>query len=49
MAVLLLAVAFAIAEFWNVMAGSALAAVALFVALRPLFRKDRDGGKLPKQ
>lgn len=41
-AVLLSAVAFAVAEFWNVMAGAAIAAVAVFVALRPLFRADRD-------
>jgi 4-hydroxybenzoate polyprenyltransferase len=38
-AIVLLAVAFAIAVFWNEMAGAALAAVALFVALRPLFLK----------
>ena len=39
LAFVLLAVAFAAAEFWNVAAGSAIAAVAFFVALRPLFRK----------
>jgi hypothetical protein len=37
-AIVLLAVAFAAAEFWNTMAGAAVAAVALFVALLPLFR-----------
>jgi hypothetical protein len=45
MAFVLLAVAFALAVFWDVMAGAALAAVALFVALRPLFRNDRRAGK----
>jgi hypothetical protein len=40
MAVVLSAIAFAVAVFWNLMAGSAIAAVALFVALRPLFRKE---------
>jgi hypothetical protein len=40
LAVVLLAVAFAVAEFWNVMAGSAIVAVAVFVALRPLFRRQ---------
>jgi hypothetical protein len=44
MAIVLLAVGFAVAEFWNLMAGSALAAAALFVALRPLFLKR---GPLP--
>lgn len=42
-AVVLSAVAFAVAEFWNLMAGSALGAVALFVGLRPLFmRRNRN-------
>ena len=44
-AVVLSAVAFAVAEFWNLMAGCALAAVALFVGLRPLFLKHRDRNK----
>jgi len=38
MAILFSAVAFAVAEFWNLMAGAAIAAVAILVALRPLFR-----------
>jgi len=38
MALCIAAVAFAVGVLWNLMAGSALAAVALFVALRPLFR-----------
>ena len=42
LAVVLSAVAFAVAEVWDVMAGSAIAAVAVFVALRPLFRKEPD-------
>jgi len=45
MAIVLSAVAFAVAELWNVMAGSAIAAVALFVALRPLFRSEPDANK----
>jgi hypothetical protein len=45
MAILLSAVAFAIAQFWNLMAGSALAAVAVFVALRPLFIKQPEAGQ----
>jgi hypothetical protein len=36
-AILLLSIAFAAAVLWNRMAGAALAAIALFVALRPLF------------
>jgi len=40
LALVLLAVAFAAGELWNVMAGSAIAAVSFFVALRPLFRKE---------
>lgn len=41
-AIVLTAVAIAVGEIWNVMAGAAIAAVAVFVALRPLFRKGRD-------
>jgi hypothetical protein len=41
-AVVLAAVAFAVGVLWNLMAGAAIAASALFVALRPLFRKPRD-------
>jgi hypothetical protein len=41
LAIALLAVAFAAGVFWNVVAGAALAAVAVFVALRPLFRNRR--------
>jgi hypothetical protein len=41
MAVLLAAIAFAAAVFWNLMAGAALGAVALFIALRPLFLQRR--------
>jgi hypothetical protein len=41
-AIAIAAVAFAVGEFWNAMAGAALAAVAVFVALRPLFRKARQ-------
>ena len=39
-AIVLVAVAFAVGEFWNVMAGCAIVAVAVFVALRPLFRRE---------
>jgi len=39
MALLLAAVAFAVGVGWNAMAGAAIAAIAFFVALRPLFRK----------
>jgi 4-hydroxybenzoate polyprenyltransferase len=42
LALVLLAIAFAAAEFWNPMAGAAVVAAAVFVALRPLFR-NRDG------
>ena len=44
-AIVLAALAFAAAELWNVMAGAAVAAVAVFVALRPLFRNrgERPG------
>lgn len=42
-AVVLSAVAFAVAEFWNLMAGSAIGAVALIVGLWPLFmRRNRN-------
>jgi hypothetical protein len=40
-AIVLAAVAFAVGELWNVAAGTAIAAVAFFVALRPLFRNRR--------
>ena len=42
-AIVLAAVAFAVGETWNVMAGAAVAAVAVFVALRPFFRNDVAG------
>ena len=42
LAFVLAAVAFAAAEFWSHIAGAAIAAVAVFVALRPLFRNDPD-------
>lgn len=42
-AFLLSAIAFAVGVLWHPMAGAALGAVAVFVALRPLFRNDRDG------
>lgn len=41
MALVLLAVAFTVYVLWSHMAGSALTAVAVFVALKPLFRKAR--------
>ena len=44
MAFLLAAVAFAVGVMWNLMAGAGIGAIALFVALRPLFRKGRRGG-----
>jgi hypothetical protein len=40
-AVLLAAIAVAVGEFWNLMAGAAIGAAAFFVALRPLFRNRR--------
>lgn len=46
LALVLLAVAFAAAEFWNTMAGAAVTAVAVFVALRPLFR---NRGRPPEE
>jgi len=42
LALVLSAVAFAAAEFWSHIAGAAIAAVAVFVGLRPLFRNDPD-------
>lgn len=39
MAFVLLAIAFTVYVLWGHVAGSALTAVALFVALKPLFRK----------
>jgi hypothetical protein len=42
LALVLAAVAFAAAVFWSHIAGSAIAAIAIFVALRPLFRNDPD-------
>jgi hypothetical protein len=41
-AVVLIALAFAAWVMWNEMAGAAIAAIALFVALRPLFRAAED-------
>lgn len=41
LAIALAAVAFAVGELWNLMAGAAIGAVAFFVALRPLFRNRR--------
>jgi hypothetical protein len=41
LALVLAAVAFAVAELWNLMAGAAIGAVGVFVALRPLFRNRR--------
>lgn len=46
LAIVLFAVAFAAAEFWSTMAGAAVAAVAVFVALRPLFR---NRGRRPEE
>lgn len=40
-ALVLAALAFAAGVLWNLMAGAALGAAALFVALRPLFRNRR--------
>lgn len=39
---MLAAAAFAVAEFWNLLAGCALAAVAVLVVLRPLFLDRRN-------
>jgi hypothetical protein len=44
-AIVLAAVAFAVGVIWNVMAGAAIAAIAFFVALRPLFRRAEDPAK----
>lgn len=41
LAVVLASVAVAVGELWNVMAGAAIGAAAVFVALRPLFRNGR--------
>jgi NhaP-type Na+/H+ or K+/H+ antiporter len=41
MAVVLLAIAFTVYVLWSHMGGSALTAVAVLVALKPLFRKAR--------
>ena len=41
-AIVLAAVAFAVGVLWNVMAGAAIGAAAVFVALRPLFRNRRN-------
>jgi hypothetical protein len=38
---MLAAIAVAVGEFWNVMAGAAIGATAFFVAFRPLFRNRR--------
>ena len=46
-AIVLAAAAFAVGVLWNVMAGCALAAAAVFVALRPLFR--HGDGRRPKK
>jgi hypothetical protein len=40
-AIVLAAIAFAVGELWNLMAGAAIGATAFFVALRPLFRNRR--------
>lgn len=40
-AVVLAAIAFAVAEFWNLLAGCAIAAVAVLVVLRPMFLERR--------
>ena len=45
MALVLSAVAFAVGVVWNVLAGAAIAAIAFFVALRPLFRNADDKAK----
>jgi hypothetical protein len=39
LALLLGVVAFAVGELWNLFAGAVIGAIAIFVALRPLFRK----------
>jgi hypothetical protein len=40
-AIVLAAAAFAVGELWSGVAGAAIAAAAVFVALRPLFRNRR--------
>lgn len=40
-AIALAAIAFAVGEVWNVLAGAAIGAMAFFAALRPLFRNRR--------
>lgn len=45
MALVLAAIAFAVGVMWNALAGAAVGAVALFVALRPLFRSGDDERK----
>lgn len=45
LAVVLSAIAFAVGQLWNVMAAAAIGAVAVFVALRPLFRNRNRQGK----
>lgn len=40
-AIVLAAIAFAVGVMWNLMVGAGIAAVAFFVALRPLFRAAR--------
>jgi hypothetical protein len=47
-AVLLVSVAFAVGELWNVFAGSAIAAAAFFVALRPLFLRGAEARRAQK-
>lgn len=42
LALVLLAIAFTVYVVWSPMAGSALLAAAVFVALKPLFRKVRE-------
>jgi hypothetical protein len=43
MALVLLAIAFTVYVLWSHVGGSALSAVALLVALKPLFRKASPG------
>jgi hypothetical protein len=43
MALVLLAIAFTVYVLWSHMGGSALTAVAVFIALKPLFRKASPG------
>lgn len=46
-AFLLSAGAFAVWELWNAMAGSALGALAFFIAMRPLFLHRRTRSTTP--